>query len=147
MCSHLRFRDTIFIESHVKVIWIIRTLSTYLSRKSITLGRKKWLELLKDYDCMILYHPRKANIVLDALSRKCIGSLSHIAKLRRSIIKEILKLELSRTWFKVRKPYLFLVHVELRLSLVKHIKVMQVKDPQLSMIKEKIKKSKDVISI
>ena len=28
------------------------------------------MELIKDYDCMIDYHPRKANIVVDALSRK-----------------------------------------------------------------------------
>ncbi|GKD53285.1 hypothetical protein Tco_1286672, partial [Tanacetum coccineum] len=29
-----------------------------------------WLELLADYDCEIRYHPRKANVVADALSRK-----------------------------------------------------------------------------
>ena len=32
--------------------------------------QRRWLELLKDYDCEILYHPGKANIVADALSRK-----------------------------------------------------------------------------
>lgn len=30
----------------------------------------RWLELLKDYNCYILYHPWKANVVVDALSRK-----------------------------------------------------------------------------
>ncbi|GKB08409.1 putative reverse transcriptase domain-containing protein, partial [Tanacetum coccineum] len=30
----------------------------------------RWLELLSDYDCEIRYHPRKANVVADALSRK-----------------------------------------------------------------------------
>ncbi|GJY40478.1 putative reverse transcriptase domain-containing protein [Tanacetum coccineum] len=30
----------------------------------------RWLELLSDYDCEIRYHPRKANVVVDALSRK-----------------------------------------------------------------------------
>jgi hypothetical protein len=32
--------------------------------------QRRWLELLKDYDYYILYHPGKANVVPDALSRK-----------------------------------------------------------------------------
>ena len=33
------------------------------------------MELLKDYDCMIDYHPGKANVVVDALSRKTVQTL------------------------------------------------------------------------
>ena len=47
------------------------------------------MELLKDYDCSILYHPGKANVVADALSRKSVGSLAHISIERRPIIKEL----------------------------------------------------------
>ena len=47
------------------------------------------MELLKDYDCSILYHPGKANIVADALSRKSLGSLAHISTERRSLVKEL----------------------------------------------------------
>ena len=32
--------------------------------------KRRWLELVKDYDCEILYHPGKANKVADALSSK-----------------------------------------------------------------------------
>ncbi|GJV48654.1 putative reverse transcriptase domain-containing protein [Tanacetum coccineum] len=32
--------------------------------------QRRWLELLADYDCEIHYHPKKANVVADALSRK-----------------------------------------------------------------------------
>ncbi|GJR08993.1 putative reverse transcriptase domain-containing protein [Tanacetum coccineum] len=32
--------------------------------------QRHWLELLADYDCEICYHPRKANVIADALSRK-----------------------------------------------------------------------------
>jgi hypothetical protein len=32
--------------------------------------QRRWLELIKDYDCHIMYHSGKANVVADALSRK-----------------------------------------------------------------------------
>ncbi|XP_028084583.1 pyrroline-5-carboxylate reductase-like [Camellia sinensis] len=38
--------------------------------------QRRWLELLKDYDMQIQYHPGKANSVADALSRKLVGSLA-----------------------------------------------------------------------
>ena len=38
--------------------------------------QRRWLELFKDYDCIIDYHLGKANVVVDALSRKMISGLS-----------------------------------------------------------------------
>ena len=32
--------------------------------------QRRWLELVKDYDCEIFYHPGKANSIADVLSRK-----------------------------------------------------------------------------
>ena len=32
-----------------------------------------WLDVVKDYDCEILYHPGKTNVVANVLSRKVIG--------------------------------------------------------------------------
>ncbi|GKF51855.1 hypothetical protein Tco_0148322 [Tanacetum coccineum] len=32
--------------------------------------QNRWIELLSDYDCVICYHPRKANVVADALNKK-----------------------------------------------------------------------------
>ena len=42
--------------------------------------QRRWLELLNDYDYTILYHPGKANVVVDALSRKSVGNLAHISR-------------------------------------------------------------------
>ena len=36
------------------------------------------MELLKDYDCTIEYHPGKANVVANALSRKASSSIAHL---------------------------------------------------------------------
>ena len=53
-----------------------KSLKYLLTRKKLNLRQRRWLELFKDYYCIIDYHPRKANIVADALSRKMISALS-----------------------------------------------------------------------
>ena len=47
-----------------------------LTEKDLNLRQRRWLELLKDYDCIIDYHPGKANVVANALSRKMISALT-----------------------------------------------------------------------
>ncbi|GKF72267.1 putative reverse transcriptase domain-containing protein [Tanacetum coccineum] len=47
-----------------------KSLQYILDQKELNLRQRRWLELLSDYDCDIHYHPRKANVVADALSRK-----------------------------------------------------------------------------
>ena len=44
-------------------------------QKELNLRQRRWLELFKYYDCIIDYHPRKANVVVDALSRKAMTTL------------------------------------------------------------------------
>ncbi|GJV47022.1 putative reverse transcriptase domain-containing protein [Tanacetum coccineum] len=47
-----------------------KSLQYILNQKELNLRQRRWIELLSDYDCEIWYHPRKANVVADALSRK-----------------------------------------------------------------------------
>ncbi|GJZ53449.1 putative reverse transcriptase domain-containing protein [Tanacetum coccineum] len=47
-----------------------KSLQHILRQKELNMRQRRWLELLADYDCEICYHPGKANVVADALSRK-----------------------------------------------------------------------------
>lgn len=54
--------------------------------------QSQWLELLKDYDMNLHYHPGKVNVIADALNRLSMGSLSHINKGQRGLVKDIHRL-------------------------------------------------------
>jgi len=47
-----------------------QNLKYLVSRKKFNIRQRRWMELLKDYDCDILYHLGKANKVVDAFSHK-----------------------------------------------------------------------------
>ncbi|GKA38097.1 putative reverse transcriptase domain-containing protein [Tanacetum coccineum] len=47
-----------------------KSLKYFFDQCDLNMRQRRWLDLVKDYDCEILYHPSKANIVVDALSRK-----------------------------------------------------------------------------
>ena len=47
-----------------------KSLKYIFTQKELNMRQRRWLELIKDYDLDIVYHPGKANVVADALSRK-----------------------------------------------------------------------------
>ncbi|GKE32671.1 putative reverse transcriptase domain-containing protein [Tanacetum coccineum] len=47
-----------------------KSLQYILDQKELNMRQRRWLELLSDYNCDIRYHPGKANVIADALSKK-----------------------------------------------------------------------------
>ncbi|KAE8657890.1 Detected protein of unknown function [Hibiscus syriacus] len=52
-----------------------KSLKYLMTQKELNLRQRRWVEFLKDYDVIIDYHPGKANVVADALSRKTFAAL------------------------------------------------------------------------
>jgi hypothetical protein len=53
-----------------------KSLKYIITQLNLNLSQRRWLELIKDYDLGINYHPGKANVVTDALSQR-----SHVSQL------------------------------------------------------------------
>ncbi|GJW29302.1 putative reverse transcriptase domain-containing protein [Tanacetum coccineum] len=47
-----------------------KSLQYILNQKKLNMRQRRWIKLLSDYDCKIRYHPRKANVMADALVQK-----------------------------------------------------------------------------
>ncbi|KAI3726792.1 hypothetical protein L1987_66598 [Smallanthus sonchifolius] len=88
-----------------------KSLQHIFDQKELNMRQRRWVELLSDYDCEIRYHPGKANVVADALSRKerikpsCIRALGMIVQTslqaqilqaqRQALVRTDLKTELA----------------------------------------------------
>ena len=56
-----------------------KSLKYIFTQRDLNMRQRKWMEFLEDYDFTLHYHPGKANVVVDALSRKSWGALASIA--------------------------------------------------------------------
>nr|GEX90245.1 putative reverse transcriptase domain-containing protein [Tanacetum cinerariifolium] len=74
-----------------------KILQHILDQKELNMRQRHWLELLSDYDCKIHYHPGKANVVADALSRK-----ERIKPLRVRALVMTISLDLPRQILKAQ---------------------------------------------
>jgi len=99
--------------------------------------QQRWLELVKDYDCEILYHLGNANCVADALSRKSMVTVMSIRKMPEMLQKDIQKLDMEVIVGQLST-------LTLQPMVFDGIKGTQELDPQLLKWKEQVLEGKNV---
>ncbi|GKD94603.1 putative reverse transcriptase domain-containing protein [Tanacetum coccineum] len=80
-----------------------KSLQHILDQKELNMRQRRWLELLSDYDCKIRYHPGKANVVADALSRKERNKPLRVRALVMTISLNLLK-QILEAQIETQKP-------------------------------------------
>ncbi|WRX28972.1 Reverse transcriptase domain - like 10 [Theobroma cacao] len=105
-----------------------KSLKYLLTQKELNLRQRRWLELIKDYDLVIDYHPGKANVVADALSRK---SSSSLATLQSCYFLALLELKSLEVQLRNGEDGSLLANFIVRPSLLNQIKDIQRSDDEL----------------
>ena len=98
--------------------------------------QRRWLELIKDYDLSLQYHPGKANVVADALSRKVFVNGLTKGELPDDLCAQFRDLRLEIV------PKGHLMTLDVQPTLLDKIKEAQKIDKEIEDIKEKIGKGK-----
>ncbi|XP_070050056.1 uncharacterized protein [Nicotiana tomentosiformis] len=112
-------------------------------QKDLNFWQRRWLELLKDYDITILYHPGKVSVVAGALSRKA-ESLSNLVYL--PVVERPLALDvqvLANQFFRldIFEPSKFLSCMVSQSSLYDRIRERHYDDPHLLVLKDTVQHS------
>jgi hypothetical protein len=72
-----------------------KSLKYIFTQADLNMRQRRWLELIKDYDLEVHYHPGKANVVADALSRKAHCSCLSVEAFNETLCWEMRKLNLE----------------------------------------------------
>jgi hypothetical protein len=81
--------------TQVQIFTDHKFLKYLMSQKELNMRQRRWVELIKDYDCIIDYHPGKANVVADALSRKGKAVMNDMELKEHESIVELKKMGLQ----------------------------------------------------
>ena len=86
----------------------------------------------------VLYHPGKANVVADALSHTTMGTVSHVEKSKKDLVKDVHRLACLGVQLEDSPNGGFVVHHNSESSLVVELKSKQHLHPSLMELKESV---------
>ena len=99
--------------------------------------QRRWIELIKDYDCTIEYHPGKANVVANALSRKSTSSAS-VSQLIAEYLPMLIEMRSMGIKLETTDSGALLAAFHVRPVLVDRVRQSQAQDLYLMKIKVEI---------
>ena len=112
-----------------------KSLQYLFSQKDLNMRQRRWIELIKDYDSTIEYHPGKANVVADALSMKPSSSL---AQLKVGYLTMLVELRSMGVSLETTESGTLVVAFHVRPVLVDRVRDLQAQDPYLMKLRSKI---------
>nr|CAD1822943.1 unnamed protein product [Ananas comosus var. bracteatus] len=121
--------------AHCEIYSDHKSLKYLFTQKELNMRQRWWLELLKDYNITILYHPRKGNVVADALSRKSTKNLALLITNQVPLWKEMGRMDLEVVAPEVPT---MLVALAVQPTLLEKIKSLQSADPNLQKVRRDI---------
>jgi hypothetical protein len=118
--------------NHCNIYTDHKSLKYIFTQSELNMRQRRWLELIKDYDLEVHYHPGKANVVADALSRKVHCNHLELEPVSDPLCEEMRRLNLEV----VRQGNLYALAAES--NLYYRIVTAQRNDENLQIIKQKL---------
>jgi hypothetical protein len=124
------------MEKRCEVFTDHKSLKNIFTQKDLNMRQRRWLELIKDYNLSLQYHPGKANMVADALSRKAYVNCLSTEVLPEDLCKGLRDLSLEVV------PEGFVASLVIQPTLMDKIREAQKGDKEIEKIREDMKKDK-----
>ena len=118
-----------------------KSLQYLFTQKELNMRQRRWIELIKDYECTIEYHPGKANVVADALSRRPMSSLSHV---RAVHLPRLIELRSLGVRLELKDSGALLATFHVHPVLIDRIRQLQIQDPQIVKLKGEVESGQRV---
>jgi hypothetical protein len=115
-----------------------KSLKYIFTQAELNMRQRRWLELIKDYDLEVHYHPGKANVVADALSRKNHCNCMTVKPMDYNLCYELEKLNIEI----VQQGQL--TNVTMESTIKDQIVSTQRKNSRIAHIKEKVRTGQQI---